>query len=116
MIAEYKDLMDKTHFADALAAIWKLVTLANKYIDETEPWVLAKDDSKKEELSDVMTHLQEPAGIAALLQPVMPDAPGNLSSTGLPEGQITLTPSSTTSQQRPRLSRRGPQSSHGATS
>lgn len=42
VIAEYKELMDKTRFAEALAAVWKLVSRANKYIDETEPWVLAK--------------------------------------------------------------------------
>lgn len=55
--------MDKTHFADALAAVWKLVSRANKYIDETEPWVLAKTTAKKAELSDVMTHLaKKPAG------------------------------------------------------
>ena len=93
VIDEYKDLMDKTHFADALAAIWKLVSRANKYIDETEPWVLAKDDSKKEELSDVMTHLAKSLRvIAALLQPVMPDAPKEICrQLGLPEDPITLT-------------------------
>lgn len=75
-IAEYKQEMDKTHFADALAAVWKLVSRANKYIDETEPWVLAKDDSKKAELSDVMTRLAKSLRvIAALIQPVMTHAP-----------------------------------------
>ncbi|MCF7523162.1 hypothetical protein L3X07_07105 [Levilactobacillus brevis] len=39
------------HFADALAEIWKLVARSNKYIDETEPWKLAKDDSKATELA-----------------------------------------------------------------
>ena len=92
-IAEYKEEMDKTRFADALAAIWKLVSRANKYIDETEPWVLAKDDSKKAELSDVMTHLAKSLRvIAALLQPVMPDAPKEIyRQLGLPEETISLT-------------------------
>ncbi|UXC69402.1 methionine--tRNA ligase [Limosilactobacillus vaginalis] len=75
-IAEFKEEMDKVHFADALSAVWKLVARANKYIDETEPWVLAKDDSKKAELSDVMTHLAKSLRvIAALIQPVMTHAP-----------------------------------------
>ena len=93
VIAEYKDLMDKTHFADALATVWKLVARANKYIDETEPWVLAKDDSKKAELADVMTHLAKSLRvIAALLQPVMPDAPKEICrQLGLPEDPIVLT-------------------------
>ena len=92
VVAEYKQEMDKTHFADALAAIWKLVARANKYIDETEPWVLAKDDSKKVELSDVMTHLAKSLRvIAALLQPVMPDAPKEICrQLGLPEEPISL--------------------------
>ena len=92
-VAEYKEEMDKTHFADALSAVWKLVSRANKYIDETEPWVLAKDDSKKEELSDVMTHLAKSLRlIAALLQPVMPDAPKEICrQLGLPEEAIELT-------------------------
>lgn len=75
VIAEYKELMDKTRFAEALATVWKLVSRANKYIDETEPWVLAKDDSKKGVLSDVMTHLAKSLRIiAALIQPIMPNA------------------------------------------
>ncbi|MBB1062650.1 methionine--tRNA ligase [Limosilactobacillus fastidiosus] len=75
-IAEFKEEMDKVHFADALSAVWKLVARANKYIDETEPWVLAKDDSKKAELSDVMTYLAKSLRvIAALIQPVMTHAP-----------------------------------------
>src|SRR5699024_12647002 len=70
-IAEFKAEMDRVHFADALSAVWKLVSRANKYIDETEPWVLAKDESKKAELSDVMTHLAKSLRvIAALLQQI----------------------------------------------
>ena len=76
VIAEYKELMDKTRFAEALAAVWKLVSRANKYIDETEPWVLAKDEEKKAELNSVMIHLAESLRIAAiLLQPIMTETP-----------------------------------------
>ncbi|WP_461240691.1 methionine--tRNA ligase [Paucilactobacillus sp. N302-9] len=76
VIAEYTDLMNQMHFSDALKAIWKLVARANKYIDETEPWVLAKDDAQKEALADVMLNLAKSLKvIATLLQPVMTRAP-----------------------------------------
>ncbi|BDP81627.1 hypothetical protein EfmAA290_23030 [Enterococcus faecium] len=42
--------MEKMEFNTALAEIWVLISRANKYIDETEPWVLAKDEEKKAEL------------------------------------------------------------------
>lgn len=90
---EYKDLMDKTHFADALSAIWKLISRANKYIDETTPWLLAKDEAKKDELSDVMTHLAKSLRmVAAMLQPIMTHAPKEiLDQLGLPKEDIALT-------------------------
>lgn len=93
VIAEYKELMDKTRFAEALATIWKLVSRANKYIDETEPWVLAKDDSKKTVLSDVMTHLAKSLRIiAALIQPIMPNAPKQIvEQLGIEETNLSLT-------------------------
>ena len=93
VIAEYKELMDKTRFAEALAAIWKLVSRANKYIDETEPWVLAKDDSKKGVLSDVMTHLAKSLRIiAALIQPIMPNAPKQIvEQLGIEGTNLSLT-------------------------
>lgn len=92
VLDQYNDLMDRTHFAEALASVWKLVARANKYIDETEPWILAKDDSKKEELSDVMTHLAKALRfIAALLQPIMPNAPREIfSQLGLPVEPVQL--------------------------
>lgn len=93
VIAEYKELMDKTRFAEALAAVWKLVSRANKYIDETEPWVLAKDDSKKAVLSDVMTHLAKSLRIiAALIQPIMPNAPKQIvEQLGIEGTDLSLT-------------------------
>lgn len=93
VIAEYKELMDKTRFAEALAAIWKLVSRANKYIDETEPWVLAKDGSKKDVLSDVMTHLAKSLRIiAALIQPIMPNAPKQIvEQLGIEGTNLSLT-------------------------
>ncbi|NDO57952.1 methionine--tRNA ligase [Lactobacillus reuteri] len=93
VIAEYKELMDKTRFAEALAAVWKLVSRANKYIDETEPWVLAKDDSKKAVLSDVITHLAKSLRIiAALIQPIMPNAPKQIvEQLGIEGTDLSLT-------------------------
>ena len=92
-IAEFKAEMDRVHFADALSAVWKLVARANKYIDETEPWVLAKDESKKAELSDVMTHLAKSLRIiAALIQPVMTHAPKEIvTQLGLEGTNLELT-------------------------
>lgn len=76
VIANYHDLMDKMHFADALSEIWKLVSRTNKYIDETAPWQLAKDDSKVTELAAVMAHLAASLRvIATLISPVMTHAP-----------------------------------------
>ncbi|MCC4341466.1 methionine--tRNA ligase [Limosilactobacillus reuteri] len=93
VIAEYKELMDKTRFAEALATVWKLVSRANKYIDETEPWVLAKDDSKKGVLSDVMTHLAKSLRIiAVLIQPIMPNAPKQIvEQLGIEGTNLSLT-------------------------
>ena len=93
VIAEYKELMDKTRFAEALAAVWQLVSRANKYIDETEPWVLAKDDSEKDVLSDVMTHLAKSLRIiAALIQPIMPHAPKQIvEQLGIEGTDLSLT-------------------------
>ena len=92
-IAEFKAEMDRVHFADALSAVWKLVSRANKYIDETEPWVLAKDESKKPELSDVMTHLAKSLRvIAALIQPIMTHAPKEIiTQLGLEGTNLDLT-------------------------
>ncbi len=76
VIANFKELMNKLHFADALSEVWKLVSASNKYIDQTEPWVLAKDDAKKEQLDSVMAHLVAALRvIAELVSPVMTHAP-----------------------------------------
>lgn len=65
--------LDKLDFPKALESIWKLITRANKYIDETTPWLLAKDETKKEELKSVLYHLAEVLRIVTtLLMPFMP--------------------------------------------
>lgn len=78
-IEQYTSLMDQLKFSDALDTVWQLISRANKYIDETEPWVLAKDDSRKAELDSVLVHLAESLRIVALLlQPVMTHTPRDI--------------------------------------
>lgn len=71
--------LEKMDFPNALAAIWKLISRANKYIDETAPWVLAKDESKKAVLGTVLYNLMESIRISTiLLAPFMPLVPGKV--------------------------------------
>ena len=66
--------MDKLRVADAITDIFTLFKRCNKYIDETAPWVLAKDESKKDRLSTVMYNLIDSILIgASLLEPFMPE-------------------------------------------
>ena len=66
--------MDELRVADALTEIFTLFKRCNKYIDETEPWILGKDESKKDRLSTVLYNLVEAISIgAALLDPFMPE-------------------------------------------
>ncbi|PPA68518.1 methionine--tRNA ligase [Jeotgalibacillus proteolyticus] len=75
-VENYQDSMEKMEFSVALSVIWQLISRTNKYIDETQPWVLAKDESKKEELATVMNHLAETLRrIAVLLQPFLTQTP-----------------------------------------
>lgn len=67
--------MDEYKIADALDEIWTLLRRANKYIDETAPWVLAKDEKNAPRLEQVLYNLSEAISIAAtLLKPFMPAA------------------------------------------
>ncbi len=71
--------LEKMDFPNALAAIWKLISRANKYIDETAPWVLAKDESQKSVLGTVLYNLMESIRISTiLLAPFMPLVPGKV--------------------------------------
>lgn len=75
-IADYQVEMENMQFSSALSAVWTLISRANKYIDETEPWKLAKDEEKKVELASVMVHLAESLRVSAiLLQPFLTHAP-----------------------------------------
>lgn len=68
--------MDEMRFGNALSHLWELVSRTNKYIDETMPWVLAKDESKRERLGTVMYNLVESIRIISIaLQPFLTKAP-----------------------------------------
>ena len=81
VVGRYHEAMEKMEFSNALSEVWVLVSRANKYIDETEPWVLARDEERKAELDSVMVHLAETLRIVAiLLQPVMTETPKQIFS------------------------------------
>ena len=68
------DKMDKLQVADAITEIFNVLRSSNKYIDETTPWVLAKDESKMDRLETVLFNLLESIRVCALLlDPFMPD-------------------------------------------
>ncbi len=71
---EYEIKMDKYKFSAALADVWALISKCNKYIDETMPWQLGKDESKKDRLSTVLYNLCEALRIISIfIEPVMPN-------------------------------------------
>ena len=71
---KYEAHMEKYAFQDALMDVFGLISRANKYIDETKPWVLGKDESQKARLARVMYNLLESIRISAvLLTPFIPD-------------------------------------------
>ena len=74
-LSDYKKAMDEYKTADAIEAILTLARRSNKYIDETMPWALAKDENKKEELSKVLRLLLVSIeAIGNMLLPIMPES------------------------------------------
>ncbi|MBR3639772.1 MAG: methionine--tRNA ligase [Clostridia bacterium] len=72
-VSLFTDKMDDFHIADAISDVFDLLRRANKYIDETTPWVLAKDESNKGRLGTVIYNLLETIRISSiLLYPVIP--------------------------------------------
>ena len=70
----YRENMEKMELSSSLKKVWAFVSRANKYIDETAPWALAKDESRKQELANVLYNLAESLRqIAVLISPYMPD-------------------------------------------
>ncbi|MGE7925258.1 methionine--tRNA ligase [Viridibacillus arvi] len=73
---KYEENMEKMQFSVVLSDVWALVSRTNKYIDETAPWVLAKDEALKGQLATVMANLAESLRqIAVMIQPFMTIAP-----------------------------------------
>ena len=71
-IEEFHKQMNAVDFPRALDAVWNIISRTNKYIDETAPWVLAKEDGDKEQLAAVMSHLAASLRVVAhLIQPFM---------------------------------------------
>lgn len=64
---QFEELMDDMKINDAINDVWGLIRRSNKYIDETTPWVLAKDDAKAERLQTVLYNLLESLRVIALL-------------------------------------------------
>lgn len=91
-VKEYEAGLDTAHFTQALDNLWKFVARTNKYIDETTPWALAKDDTKQAELDSVLAHLAASLRmIAILLQPVMTHAPKQIfAQLGLPTDNMDI--------------------------
>ncbi|WP_405027635.1 methionine--tRNA ligase [Lentibacillus songyuanensis] len=78
-IQKVEDALENMQFSVALSSLWQLISRTNKYIDENEPWILAKDESKKERLGNVMAHLAESLRIAAvMLQPFLTESPAEI--------------------------------------
>ena len=71
-LTAYHKNMDAVDYPRALEAVWNIISRTNKYIDETAPWVLAKDEADREQLAAVMAHLAASLRVVAhLIQPFM---------------------------------------------
>lgn len=78
-IRNVEESMETMEFSVALSTIWQFISRTNKYIDETQPWVLAKDQDKKERLGIVMAHLAESLRkTAVMLQPFLTKTPSKI--------------------------------------
>lgn len=76
---EAADYFEKMDFANALTAIWHLVNRANKYIDETMPWALAKDPTRQGRLGTVLYNLLETIRVVTvMITPAMPELPAKV--------------------------------------
>ena len=76
VLVAYDDDMNHFRFPNALDEVWRLINRANKYIDETEPWKLAKSDKTAKALDSVLAHLAESLRlVAVLVAPVMTHTP-----------------------------------------
>ncbi|MDQ1234856.1 methionyl-tRNA synthetase [Paenibacillus sp. SORGH_AS306] len=90
-IEKVENAFENLEFSVALTAISQLISRTNKYIDETQPWVLAKDEANQPQLDSVMYHLVETLRIVSvLLQPFLTRAPKKIwAQLGITEGELT---------------------------
>ena len=85
-ISKYHKCMDDYRNADACAAVLDLAKRCNKYIDETMPWALAKDEAQKDRLNDVLYNLLDLIKIiGVLLRPIMPDTAKSIAGDSVSE-------------------------------
>jgi methionyl-tRNA synthetase len=78
-VPRYRDMMEAMDINGAIKEIWLLIGRANKYIDETEPWILAKDPAKSIRLNTVLYHLLEILAIVSVLvEPFIPTTSGRI--------------------------------------
>lgn len=78
-INEFEEKMKEFEISDALKTIWKLISRTNKYIDETAPWALAKNEEEKEKLESVMYHLiANLKQIAIMIRPFIEETSDNM--------------------------------------
>lgn len=95
---DFETYMDSMKINDAINDVWALIRRSNKYIDETTPWVLAKDDAQKERLQTVLYNLLESMRIiATLVSPFIPVSAaemwkqlglGDFASANIPDAQV----------------------------
>ena len=86
-----EEKMEKMLFSDALNEIWTLIRRTNKYIDETQPWILIKDETKKDVLANALYNVAESIRIVSIMiQPFMPNTPALIwKQIGIKEGEMT---------------------------
>ncbi|TVY11465.1 methionine--tRNA ligase [Paenibacillus cremeus] len=90
-VAKVEEAMEKLEFSVALTAIWQMISRTNKYIDETQPWALVKDETKRPALGSVLYCLAESLRIASvLLQPFMTETPRKIwQQLGIKDASLT---------------------------
>ena len=72
-VKEYTEQMEQMELSAAIKTAWTLISRTNKYIDETAPWTLAKDEAKAAELDSVLYHLVESLRVTSILiSPFLP--------------------------------------------
>lgn len=78
-VDRYEDAMERMEFSVALSSIWQVVSRTNKYIDETAPWILAREEETRAQLANVMAHLSESLRrVAILLKPFLTQTPDKI--------------------------------------